>query len=217
MNGWTSNPYLPKGWLCHKTQDNNIRFVIMQPIWSLENLWHNQLSMKQISYVGHCMFFNLPIALSIFPDFTHLRGCGWGLTRQQLNTWCRTQITARFHIFPFPFIFNVRFSGWRQPAVPLPGWKRELSSEAEPPSNIGGACPQIEVGQNWARLWPRGRLDRKIWRNGGQWRGSGWIWTSEAGGTAGKKIRDEAKSPSHSVLGGEGVPQGYSPLPPFWQ
>ena len=26
-NGWTHNQYLPEGWLCHKTQDNNIRSV----------------------------------------------------------------------------------------------------------------------------------------------------------------------------------------------
>ena len=40
MNGWTTNPYLPEGWLCHKTQDNNIRLV---------NLVWNRFSMKHIS------------------------------------------------------------------------------------------------------------------------------------------------------------------------
>ena len=40
MNGWTTNPYLPEGWLCHKTQDNNIRLV---------NLVWNQFLMKHIS------------------------------------------------------------------------------------------------------------------------------------------------------------------------
>ena len=32
LNGWSTNPYLPQGWLCHKTQDNNIRLYTSEGV-----------------------------------------------------------------------------------------------------------------------------------------------------------------------------------------